>query len=1215
MTARPALDDHRYAIEPTASLPWRKSLHSLAGAGAAAGAACVEAMVVLARRSSDGSLLGEVPGLPPFVLSPARVESEGAHPTLVAETPRGSGTWTRGSLDDVAGSGDDGLHTVDLSPDTDIEGVKGLPGFATPPEIKVAALTVPAVRTADEVHALVDSLSLRDATSSDAADEDTSLVDCVTALTRLLPVLHPATDTDTDTDTADHGPLLGTNGVHSAIALDDSALNTGNVDDARNVEQTLVPGPGWHDVFDYPTLVQLAEAHGPGSTVLVLAQRRNTVGHALAFHNSSDGPLVIDPLADALDRVRPAGTDPQSILALPALARGRFIVVGPDGTTITRPLGDEHTELPAPSTAQALIDAPTVRTYGAPLTSRTLPDEQQGTHNGVELVQPKDGPAWDGQSLVDLFESKKGLFSDQQQMTLDGFNSDLVDTALDRMRNSSWDYGRLDPSVDQHLVLLFHEVNKHLMPPREAVPVAEEEHTSLTEAIEQKQTREDYLQQSPDESEDKASTYDLAVLGAGAASAYYLMSTARELDKSRTIVIGELQPWKEQRGPGVINHPMHMITPARDQVGLADEALAPREDFSEVVEKVIQQSGTQRRQEKVELVTKVTGQNGAKFYRVDVEGDPKPVFARRIVAGFGIGPHNRAASQEAPLEVHGGNRAMDMDEFQKRAGSFIPEEGDAKDVTVVISGGNAAIDSAMTAIKSGFTIVWITGSKRPALLPGTDNEVVEAEYDKLKPNGTLPARLDGGALAAGRKGPGVLENPESKIKTVVLGYAENAVLNPEHGQGSEKPLLVNVTGAEPIKADYFVYAMGPNINQVRNIFDKESVRDQLVPTYDRNRQFRADGPGTVIGLEARKQPEDQTSLEIIGGTALRIGDQVDYDWFAQQWHEAAGSADDLAALTTRFDETSGSEQVQPVLDAMRQAQQKVSDYIRDAQGAATGIRDASRPTDLSRPAFPDLTEEEKALGAELPPTLAPVRDAYLSNLRSVRRYAGQLDTHVEKVQTYLTNRANDRRFRGADPRKAASQMGAVLDSLPLNVAVNDQLTPVRSQVEAAQGFVPDYVTDDVNFATDSATVMQLYISSRFPHISDKSANDWVDLITRLRRPTTADRNKYEELYGPLPDPQATGRPSTRDYSDWFKQRLGDANEQALSALKLADTAQLARPHVQTDSQGVGWASSQYSARDTDGNLIPQDQRSCVEVTVILLQDTVRPPWAQDASLS
>jgi hypothetical protein len=291
-------------------------------------------MTLVARPQPDGSILGSLPGEPPFTLMPAPVTDTGtpqSGPTLVAETP-GIGAWTRGSRDEFVDSGsghqvtpedESGEDPLPTIIGFDLEATGGLPGFAA--EV-VSAPRASFVRSAKELRDLVDGLPLSAATSAiDAADE-MSLTDCVGALARLLPLLHPATPTGVGIQ----GLLRGTTGVSSELTPDDSVAGTGTV------EQSLVPGPGWHDAFDYPTLVQLAEEYGPGTTIVVLSRRSTTIGHALAIHTDSDGEaFFIDPLAP--DRVRPATIVTRSIGALPAL--GRFIVIGPDGATVTHPAG------------------------------------------------------------------------------------------------------------------------------------------------------------------------------------------------------------------------------------------------------------------------------------------------------------------------------------------------------------------------------------------------------------------------------------------------------------------------------------------------------------------------------------------------------------------------------------------------------------------------------------------------------------------------------------------------------------------------------------------------------------------------------------------------------------------------------------------------------------------------------------------------------------
>jgi hypothetical protein len=224
------------------------------------------------------------------------------------------------------------------------------------PRIRAEA-AAPAARSADELRALVDGLLLDDVTTAaTGAADNISLIERVSALSKLLPLLHPATGA---------GRISPRNRRH-----------------ALSLEQALVPGPGWHDVSDYPSLAALAEAHGHGTTVLILAQR---LDHALALHHSSDGILVIDPLVPApAARVRLASTDTDSI------AGGRFIVIGPDGTTVPNPASSEQERLPS-DPEQTLTDFDTVETDRAPTSMRAAP--RQPVSSSGDQWHPPAAPA------------------------------------------------------------------------------------------------------------------------------------------------------------------------------------------------------------------------------------------------------------------------------------------------------------------------------------------------------------------------------------------------------------------------------------------------------------------------------------------------------------------------------------------------------------------------------------------------------------------------------------------------------------------------------------------------------------------------------------------------------------------------------------------------------------------------------------------------------
>jgi hypothetical protein len=178
-----------------------------------------------------------------------------------------------------------------------------------------------------------------------------------------------------------------------------------------------------------------------------------------------------------------------------------------------------------------------------------------------------------------------------------------------------------------------------------------------------------------------------------------------------------------------------------------------------------------------------------------------------------------------------------------------------------------------------------------------------------------------------------------------------------------------------------------------------------------------------------------------------------------------------------------------------------------------------------------------------------LRNQYLGGIRFIQKYAATLEDYAEKVHDFLIKKSQaaiaGKRLRDQDPRTALAHTEAVVDSLPRNVAVNDQLTPIRSQVEANEAFVPDYVTDDgtgdVNFATDSNTVIAIYIAINYPNLSDAQVDEWVDRVIRWRNPSDEEIEEYPGLEGTIPNPHGKSREDTTEFSEWFKQRLTQLN--------------------------------------------------------------------------
>jgi hypothetical protein len=748
-------------------------------------------------------------------------------------------------------------------------------------------------------------------------------------------------------------------------------------------------------------------------------------------------------------------------------------------------------------------------------------------------VELKPAGDLDAASLLAALRRRRAILPQEDQaLVADGLAEATVAQGLARLRDSAVDYGTFDLTHDQDLALLYYELRKHVVAPPKAPDPATEVATTKEQVASSRAEFRGFVLESPMPQK----TFDLALLGTGASIAYYITTNRGSIDKEDTVVIGERQPWAGQRGPGVVNHPLHMITAKRDAIP-RDESLTPRQAFSDTVQQVIDENVRFQVAARIEKIAKIEHTDPASkrkraYYKIDIDwlGEKMSYYARRVVAGLGIGPHlipTQKVDKDTFVQEPLGGRAMNMDEFQRRADEIRESVPDPAAITVVIAGPNAGIDAVKTAILCGFTIKWVKSRARPPFLPGTDNELVEAEYDKRE-------RGDG----------------SSKIAELIDYYAYLATATPD----ADKPISV-ATAKAPIPADYFVYAMGPDSAKVKGLFDDKLLRD-LVPAYDTSRQFGADGLATVIGLRSGATG-DGTSLEIVGGTAARLADGVRYGWVGGQVDTVAEEVDKLRALRLAFTEAAkGQKDAGPAEAAIERLRAAAKTHLRELKAVVEAIDRSKAKGEV--PAVPthgfaDLealrTRELMLLLAQLErvsdPRGAQLRDVLArveSTLRRVKAFRGVVATYAAQVKAY--HEAIERKERPADPRMAGAQMGGVISTLPLNVLMNDQLTSTRSEVEAAAVFTPGYVRTDVNFATDSASTLAQHIAVKYPRLGDRAVDEWVDRILRWRRPSEDDRRRYTSLWGPIPNPSGKPREDAASFGAWFERQLAEENRTA-----------------------------------------------------------------------
>lgn len=254
--------------------------------------------------------------------------------------------------------------------------------------------------------------------------------------------------------------------------------------------------------------------------------------------------------------------------------------------------------------------------------------------------------------------------------------------------------------------------------------------------------------------------YTLAIIGSGATAAYYLDTLGPAHDHSRTLVIGEQNPWIHKRGQGIsyINHTWRQIAMPSANVTAygGNESFANRTEFGRLAEAVISRRAGRWVKASVTRIEKL----GKGVYKLSYDDrGPKSVKAEKVVFTAGAGASRKPPEAEQNSTVQNRARIIDMDTFIRD--KAVQEKGGGK--RVVVWGSNAAIDAVAAAKKHGWTIAaWLYSKDGPpAWLPGTRylsepyklQEVNHHVYTdrkriKIKDSGNLLKVLDGNDTVA-----------------------------------------------------------------------------------------------------------------------------------------------------------------------------------------------------------------------------------------------------------------------------------------------------------------------------------------------------------------------------------------------------------------------------------------------------------------------------------
>jgi hypothetical protein len=736
-----------------------------------------------------------------------------------------------------------------------------------------------------------------------------------------------------------------------------------------------------------------------------------------------------------------------------------------------------------------------------------------------------------------------------------------------RMHDAETDHGHIDLGNDMMLLQLFYRLTLELGPgeardteeklaQQEAKQSAEAWTTWVEALVGKHKAKQDQI-------------FRTVVLGRGASAAYVIENGGVPLDAT-TLVIGQEQPWRKERGSqGVINHPHNMIDPKHPDFDGTDDGLAERIEFSNRVDEVFKRLVTPPRDAKVGKVQKQGA--GADAHYV-IETDPGgPVYAQRVVAAMGIGKHDKPKklTSDVAHDISPGiPRIMDMDAFQR-----LVADGklDAAKVPlgIVVVGPNAAIDVMSTGLRSEIKpLYWVTG-KRPFFLKGTDNEFVEQTYDGAMKH--QEQKDDARDKRYAKDGFTVIQNDHLSATTMADG------VEVEYGI-RENDRAVPKVEEQPIgkqKASILVYGIGPDVAGLMGTFPGMDDKT-LEPVYDLGLHFNEDTPDaksietairkrsgekadavvdavkkilggldpvqrpsdakleadaprtnlpkslpSVLGLRAAKaDPEDPTSLEFTSGMAYRfaVAAKPKYRYLSTQLDGLLGG--EIKKLAGTVEALAGDLLTNEIAIDVGVLANETGSVATAARALVAELEEGKRLADLDTK-LDALTKRVDGMAERV----KKITQA-LAGISASNKTASDAGHHVRDVPPRLRQiLAQTREFGGRVASDkyghlASSHMEAPARTLPANVVLADQLTTSRATVESRQEKLPPTVAKGVDFITHDHTIIADHVASAYPTIPAVLADHVTAKIVHDRRFLPLDQ-------APLPRPnEALGPENT-----------------------------------------------------------------------------------------
>jgi hypothetical protein len=356
----------------------------------------------------------------------------------------------------------------------------------------------------------------------------------------------------------------------------------------------------------------------------------------------------------------------------------------------------------------------------------------------------------------------------------------------------------------------------------------------------------------------------LALVGHGSSIAYQLDTMPKEVDHSKTALIGEQDAWsKAERGDGFINHESQQIDHTTDKSPRFSNKYMERQELVEMNQGAFDRAKAKGARVVNDEVTSVSREGG--LIKIQTK-DGSSVLAEKAILGTGAGPHYGFGSGRGPVLPSGippqdkakeeaalKGKVVDLDEYMRQF-PRTPEMEQSLDYQkpssgdhVVVHGPNAGIDAVQRAWQHGAKVTWLSGKTEPVFLAG-NRLPIEDVYKQHKddPNGPIHFAM------VGRTNPTVRANSEGGLD---VSYTPT---------GAKEP--VN------IKASHYVISLGQNAmapGAIGDVLKKGGIgASDLEPIYDVNQRF-GQTYQTALGLQLKGTNQGQ-GLQITGAAAASL---------------------------------------------------------------------------------------------------------------------------------------------------------------------------------------------------------------------------------------------------------------------------------------------------------------------------------------------------------